>query len=459
MTVRHALAGLRRFIMVGVSAALLAGPAGANEALNASLRAAAKAGDRAKVEALIDQGADVNARDKDSRTPLHDVFFSNNGTIDLAGLLIGHGADVNAHDVDGRTPLHLVISGGSLQWVEFLVARGADLHAIDNNGKTARDYAQSAGQRDIAAFLTERTAAANADGLGIADPPLCQAAEDGDLARVKVLLGEGADVNGKNAMDWTPFDCAVRSIDTDMERQRPAAPQMTTIIRLLIAGGGISGSEYGWNSIAGYPAAVIKVVIECLPDGKLEIAAGSRAVYDLLVYAGTPGLEPSLSRTIISKFSMAARLKTLHELTSVLGRTGFVDSSPREAIHVASAEHRFYGPYAGSTLRRSAILLAQRVTPSPTVSTAARQALEDGNVTFKNAQDDDGYVAAERSFKLAVGLAPWWADAYYNLALVQELLGLPGEARMNLEYYLLNAPGAADSSEIRARIQELASAN
>ncbi|KAE8386173.1 ankyrin repeat-containing domain protein [Aspergillus alliaceus] len=53
---------------------------------------------------MIDQGADINAVDKDGRTPLHDAIRV--GVENVACLLIDRGADINATDKDGRTPLH-----------------------------------------------------------------------------------------------------------------------------------------------------------------------------------------------------------------------------------------------------------------------------------------------------------------------------------------------------------------
>ena len=56
--------------------------------------------------ALIDAGADVDARSEAGRTPLH----TNAGGDDFPAVtrvLLGAGADVNAADLEGRTPLNL----------------------------------------------------------------------------------------------------------------------------------------------------------------------------------------------------------------------------------------------------------------------------------------------------------------------------------------------------------------
>ena len=54
---------------------------------------------------LIEQGDDIEAKDKNDRTPLHVAAESN--SLDVATLLIDLGADIEANNEHGETPLHL----------------------------------------------------------------------------------------------------------------------------------------------------------------------------------------------------------------------------------------------------------------------------------------------------------------------------------------------------------------
>ena len=64
------------------------------------------------VRLLVEQGADVTAKDKSSSTPLH--LASSFGTPEIVRLLIERGVDITAEDESRKTPLHL--ASGS-RWV------------------------------------------------------------------------------------------------------------------------------------------------------------------------------------------------------------------------------------------------------------------------------------------------------------------------------------------------------
>ena len=90
---------------------------------------------------LLEAGADLEARDKNHRTPLLSAVANAHG--DQVIHLVERGADVNAkipnshHEFPGWSVLHFVAPAqNSLPVVRFLVEAGADPHAGDVIGNT-----------------------------------------------------------------------------------------------------------------------------------------------------------------------------------------------------------------------------------------------------------------------------------------------------------------------------------
>lgn len=103
---------------------------------------------------FLSYGADVNLRNEDGQTPLHNAVSVSNKTWILD--LLGAGADINAQiepavisksiewDLDktpGSTPLHLAASCGSEWMTRLLLERGACFDIRDGKGNTPLDIA------------------------------------------------------------------------------------------------------------------------------------------------------------------------------------------------------------------------------------------------------------------------------------------------------------------------------
>jgi predicted DNA-binding WGR domain protein len=87
---------------------------------------------------LIEQGADINARDTHKRTPLHSHASSWCGNVKL---LLELGADIEALDNDDETPLHASASGFRTEAVKVLISHGADVNAVSKRHQTPLEKA------------------------------------------------------------------------------------------------------------------------------------------------------------------------------------------------------------------------------------------------------------------------------------------------------------------------------
>jgi ankyrin repeat protein len=90
---------MKHLLITTIAAVVLVGTALADP-----IHDAADAGDLAGVQAELDKGVNVNAKEDDyGWTPLHNA--ADYGHKEIAALLIAKGADVNAKDFGGNTPL------------------------------------------------------------------------------------------------------------------------------------------------------------------------------------------------------------------------------------------------------------------------------------------------------------------------------------------------------------------
>lgn len=182
----------------------------------APLHDAAYLGKTDEVARLVNEGADVNARDSQERTPLHMAAWG--GDTSSMKLLISKGANLEAKAADGRTPLHLAAWNESDEPVKLLIEFHADVNAKDAMDRTPLFDAAWKGSAAAAQTLIAHGANVEVkDELGHApehmaigeghseimkmilaarrNNQLSKAVEKGDVAKARKLLKEGADVN------------------------------------------------------------------------------------------------------------------------------------------------------------------------------------------------------------------------------------------------------------------------
>ena len=80
-------------------------------------------------------------------------------------------------------------------------------------------------------------------------------------------------------------------------------------------------------------------------------------------------------------------------------------------------------------------------------------------VKIKAARTRDDLMAARLDYLSALAIAPWWADAWFNLAVLNEQIGAPTAAAQDLKFYLRSAPEAADRQTIEQKIARLQPSN
>ncbi len=160
-------------VVLGSASMAMAGPLGN----------AAKAGDIAEIERLLDEGADVNEsglatplfyaiqykhtdavrllieRGADVNkastwgTPLNEA--AKQGNAEIVGLLLGQGADHTVTAAEGLTPLHSAASSGSVEATQYLLDHGADVNALTTFEEPPIHYARLNEHEAVAQLLIE----------------------------------------------------------------------------------------------------------------------------------------------------------------------------------------------------------------------------------------------------------------------------------------------------------------
>src|SRR6266536_5767294 len=135
------------------------------------LAQAAEMRDRARVKALLANGANVDAATESGMTPL--MYAASNGSTDIVQILLDCGAQVIAKRNDGLTAIDLAAFFGRLGVVRLLLQRGADPEVGGRVGTSAETWATVRGFVEIAETLRD----ASADNLTYPEPASDQTPE------------------------------------------------------------------------------------------------------------------------------------------------------------------------------------------------------------------------------------------------------------------------------------------
>ncbi len=238
------------------------------------------------MQMLLNHGANVNAQSNQGRTAFGNSIYGGgyNLTLDLTvpRFLIAHGANVNAKCVDGQTPFEWTIADGSTSIVpltHFLLDHGANVNEAYSNGGSPLQRATEWINPALVQTLVLHGANLNVHSPGNDMTPLIQAARQGQVGTMKLLIAKGADVNAFSVYDSSALFVATQHNRPDM-------------VKLLL--------EHGANS------NYVNKIEMCDPALYVAVAQHHPKLVSLLVAHGADanvqGQDGSTSLTLASKY-------------------------------------------------------------------------------------------------------------------------------------------------------------
>jgi len=154
------------------------------------------------------------------------------------------------------------------------------------------------------------------------------------------------------------------------------------------------------------------------------------------------------------------RVRTIKSMAAMLVWSATISFSA--AVHADSSGESFLQMLEqlrshpeDKTLRERIVKAAREQTPAPVLPEEARRFFIRGNTALEDAQGQEGYLRAIRNYDEALKIAPWWGDAYRNLAKARDLAKDYSGAIDALGLYLLSGPAQADARQAQDRIYAL----
>ncbi len=212
-------------VAAGSVAAADSAPPG-EASVTTALLAAVHADDLARVQQLIEAGADVNARNEFGATPMSEAAL--NGSPAMIGALLKAGAAHQALNADGMNALMVVARGGNVEAAKLLLRAGADVNAVEKvRGQTALMWAASNSRPDMVKLLVKSGAKVDArsnfdlDTRQVSGEPRAQARPIGGMTALMFAARQGC------------LDCARHLVDADAST-RVVDPEGVSVLLLAI---------------------------------------------------------------------------------------------------------------------------------------------------------------------------------------------------------------------------------
>ena len=150
-------------------------------------------------------------------------------------------------------------------------------------------------------------------------------------------------------------------------------------------------------------------------------------------------------------------LPALAQDEEAAGRSAEQAGLQREGLthYLAALQNAKAGSEADQRLRKKIIVLAQSLAPPLGTPEEARRHFVRADTLARDAHAPGDFPPVIDEYRQALALAPWWAIAYHDLAIVEEAAGLFDDARKDLHFFLLTKPAEGEARAAQDEIYKI----
>jgi len=277
------------------------------------LNIAAENGNVEVVQALLEAGADVNAKNKNGETSLH--LAAKNGHANLIGTLLDAGANIDEHNTSNNTALDLAIEHGHAEMLGALQEVKSDANVENQDVHTTLYQTAQHGHAGVVRGLLEAGAGTNAYDRTQSpevELHLDLAIRQGNAAMLNDLLKAGADKHIENAYGRSALCRAAQCGNGD-------------VVRLLLNTVETTNNQHTLRQMTLHLATI---------NGNVD---AMRAVLNagVAINIETSGGEPMLHAAVRS-----GHIEAVRELCRAGMRIGIRNSSGQTVLHWAARHEK-----------------------------------------------------------------------------------------------------------------------